>query len=897
VIGKVISHYRIIEKLGGGGMGVVYKAEDTRLRRAVALKFLNDDLSRDRRALERFEREAQAASALNHPGICIVHEIDSAEGMHFIAMEYVAGETLDRLIGRMPLKDAIDYAVQISDALAKAHAAGIIHRDIKPSNIIVTGEGRAKVLDFGLAKLVERRRDSDELSTQSTMTPPLTGEGQIVGTIAYMSPEQAGGGQVDARSDVFSFGAMLYEMATARRPFAGQTGQALLADILTKDPAPPGSIIGGLPFEFERAVLRCLRKDPQRRWQTMADLKVVLQDLKDELDSGKISAPAVAPARPVPRMRRLAGALWIVALLAVAAAAGWWFSRSKPAPVNYEMKHLTFDGESAFSPAISPDGNWIVYASDRDRTGSIGLYLRQIGARQSVRWTSQASAEWFPCFSPDGLKIVYRSERDGGGLYVRDVQGGAERPLVGGGQMPVFSPDGATIAYLVPAALTSEAKLFLISAGGGAPRRLLQDLVAIRTNPAIYQSPIWSPDGTNILLVGRRAGDPKTNGWWIAPVAGGDAEAIKGAPAQEKWLARCVLIWRGDHIYYEDQNQFNGSTVFRACVLPRPWRVVGTPEKIISYAGLSLNASTSTGGRMVFASHSVLQNIWSARLLDGKGTTSGQLERVTTDSNGKRRLTIAADGSKLAYTSYGPPEQGNVEVHIRDIGTGSESPPIAGSGEYPYLDPVLSSDGSKVTYRDQQEGKLVTYVTESGSSSVHEICEGCVVHAFFPGSTEVLVQFENRLVRQRLDGSGQAQLIEIPSMASVALSPDGNRLAFTQARRDGMAALYLADIRQSPGTQDSWKLVAEDRNYLGSPAWSPDGRRLYYVSQRDGSPCVWVQSIGPDGRIDGDAVPALHLHSGNGVFGPMTGIGVTTDRLFLLLSEFKGDVWSIDLDR
>ncbi len=388
VIGKTISHYRIIEKLGGGGMGVVYRAEDTRLRRTVALKFLKEELSRDGHALERFKREAQAASALNHPGICTIYDIDSAEGVHFIAMEHIEGKTLDHFIGRkaIPLKEALDYAVQIADALGKAHAAGIIHRDIKPSNIIVMGDGRAKILDFGLAKLVERRSDSDEAATQSTMPPPLTGEGQIVGTIAYMSPEQASGGQVDARSDVFSFGAMLYEMVTAQRPFVGQASQSLLADILTKEPVPPSSIVGELPFEFERALMRCLRKDPQRRWQSMADLKVVLQDLKDELDSGKVQAAAGAPARPVHRMRLLASVLGLSVLLA-ATATGWWFLRSRATPVSYEMERLTFDGVTALSPAISADGNLIAYASDR--TGSFSLYLRQIGAREAIRLTGQ----------------------------------------------------------------------------------------------------------------------------------------------------------------------------------------------------------------------------------------------------------------------------------------------------------------------------------------------------------------------------------------------------------------------------------------------------------------------------------------------------------------------------
>jgi len=760
----------------------------------------------------------------------------------------------------------------------------------------VTGEGRVKILDFGLAKLVERGVGSEDAATGSTTLAPLTGEGQIVGTIAYMSPEQAAGGQLDARSDIFSFGAMLYEMVTGRRPFGGDTGQSTLAAILTKEPVPPSSIVGELPFELERAVLRCLRKDPPRRWQTMADLKVALQELKDELDSGKVSAVTVPLARPAHRMRMLAGVLGLVLLLA-AAAIGWWLLRTKATPVSYEMERLTFDGAAALSPAISPDGNLIVYASDR--TGSFSLYLRQFRARQGIQLTDQASADWYPSFSPDGLKLVYRSERGGGGLYIRNAlggPGGAEMKLVDGGELPRFSPDGATIAYVVPDALTSRARLFLVPAGGGAPRHLQPDLVAMYPSPFGHQPPLWSPDGTNILFRGMRVGDAKKRGWWIVPAAGGEPAAIEGVPAEPQWLARYALAWRGEYIYYLEGEPINGSTVYRVRLAPRPWRITGTPEKLTSYSGVSLDASTSAGGRMVLASVTVVPNIWSASLKADKGTTSGQLERVTADSNGKRRLTVAANGSMVAYSSYGPPGQANVEVRLRDIATGRESL-IAGSGKYPFLDPVLSADGSKVAYTDLSEEKLVTYVAEVGSASGRVVCQGCRFHAFFPNNAEALVQVNDRLMRHRLDGGGQVLLAQIPSFVDVALSPDGKWLAFTQARQDGTAALHQTDITHPPSLPESWKLVAEDRNYLGSPAWSPDGRLLYYVSQRDGSPCVWAQPFARDGNLTGAATAVLHLHSGNGALGRQTRIGVTSDRLFVLLSEVKGEVMSIKLER
>jgi hypothetical protein len=560
------------------------------------------------------------------------------------------------------------------------------------------------------------------------------------------------------------------------------------------------------------------------------------------------------------------------------------------------MERLTFDGAAALSPAVSPDGNLIAYASDRD--GSFSLYLRQFGARQSIRLTGPESKDWHPCFSPDGLKLVYRSEREGGGLYVRDAlagPGGAEMKLADGGELPAFSPDGTTVAYLVANALTSQAALFAVPAGGGAPRRLHPDLPVTIPAAGGHQPPLWSPDGTTLLVHGRPPGDRPGHAWWAAPVAGGEPAAIEGVPPWPQWLGRYALAWRGEHLYYVEGEPINGCTLYRVRLAPRPWRVVGSPEKLTSYAGISLTASVSARGRMVLSSLAPTQNIWSARREAGKATTSGPLEAVTTGSAGKRSLTVTADGSRLAYSSYGPPGQANVEVHVRDMATGRESL-IAASGTFPFLLPVLSPDGSKVAYMDRREGKLVTSVAESGSSSGRMACEGCLVRAFFPDLEDVVIEKDDRLVRHRLDGGAETPLVEVPGLGEATLSADGRRLAFTQVRPDGTAALYETDIARPPSPPSSWTLVAEDRRHLGSPAWSPDGRFLYYVSQRDGSPCVWAQPIAPDGRLSGPAIAALHLHSGNGVWGRATSIGVTADRLFVLLTDVKGDIWSIQLE-
>jgi serine/threonine protein kinase len=294
MIGDTLDHYRIESKLGEDGMGVVYKARDIHLDRSVAIKVLPVDKVADPGRKQRFVQEAKAASALNHPNIVTIYDIRSQDGTDFIVMEYIEGQTLDELIAPKGMRPApvLKYAVQIADALAKTHGAGILHRDLKPSNVMVTGEGRIKILDFGLAKLVEPADSSPDASTLTAR--PLTEEGAVLGTVAYMSPEQAEGRKLDGRSDIFSFGSVLYEMVSGRKPFTGDSRLAMLTKILNEDPKSPGELATSVPPELEKIILRCLRKDPARRYQTMADLKVALEDVSQ--DSG-LRKPARAASR------------------------------------------------------------------------------------------------------------------------------------------------------------------------------------------------------------------------------------------------------------------------------------------------------------------------------------------------------------------------------------------------------------------------------------------------------------------------------------------------------------------------------------------------------------------------------------------------------------------------
>lgn len=378
MLGQTLSHYEILEKLGEGGMGVVYKARDSTLNRLVALKVLPPEKLTNPDRKRRFLQEAQSASALNHPNIVTIHEISSDKNADFLVMEYIAGKTLDLLIAQKSLRpsDTLKYAIQIADALTAAHSSGIIHRDLKPSNIIVSDHGVAKVLDFGLAKLVEATASQeDETRTIRQAPAHQTAEGSIIGTAAYMSPEQAEGKPVDSRSDIFSFGALLYEMVTGVRAFQGESGMSTLGAVIHKEPKPVQELAPNAPTELAKLIQRCLRKDPERRFHHMVDIKVALTDFKEESESG-----ASRPVPPPPNSRRWLSIGVPALLLATTAAGGlYWF---RPSSVDKPMRIVpltTYDG-AEFYPTFSPDGSQVAFSWGGDEKSGLDIYVKLINS-------------------------------------------------------------------------------------------------------------------------------------------------------------------------------------------------------------------------------------------------------------------------------------------------------------------------------------------------------------------------------------------------------------------------------------------------------------------------------------------------------------------------------------
>lgn len=735
--GDDVGHYRILEPLGKGGMGEVFVAEDTKLHRRVALKVLPQIFAADADARQRrFEREAQAVAALNHPGIVTIHSVEEHDGRLLLTMELVDGKPLNESIprGGLPLDRLLRIGIEVADAMAAAQQRGITHRDVKPANIVLTSSGRAKVLDFGLAKIheAEMTGPGDDLTRMSTRSD-LTGEGKIIGTVAYMSPEQAEGKSVDPRSDIFSLGVVLHEMATGERPFRGDTNVSIISAILKDTPAPVTDTHPDLPADLARIIRRCLAKDPERRYQTAADLRNELEELKQDTASGPVTI-----VRPVKRRRsRLMIAVIGAAVVAALAIAGWMLYRQRAAPASSAASSFTIDRlarltstGSASMAAISPDGRYVVHVK-REPDG-VGLWTRQTATTSDVRIVPPADVRFDGLvFSPDANYIYYSTYVGVGGiatLYRVPVLGGAPTRVLEDIDSPVtFSADAKQMAFLRGSVLAGTTELMVAEVGGANARALAR---APAGDKFQAEQPSWSPDGATILVTA--------------------SSTRPGVPAA---------------IYAVDAR--TGAT-----------RVVGQPW------GFVRDVQWLPDGRSFLATGADMSGMSTPQIWQ-VDFPSGTRSRVTNDLNAYIGTSLSADGHSLATIQV----EATANIYVAE---GPAKEPLRlthGSGTADGNNGLAWLPDGRLVYTSSASGLPQLWICDADGNNAHQVTS-TAGPALSPSASlaDQWIYFTSigkggtDLFRIAPDGAGLQQITTDGDARGGVLSPDGKTLYYTAIR-------------------------------------------------------------------------------------------------------------------
>jgi serine/threonine protein kinase len=844
VIGEQISHYRIVERLGAGGMGVVWKAEDLTLGRMVALKFLAPEMARDPQALDRFMREARAAAALNHPNICQVYEAATADGHTFIAMELLEGQTLEeRLDGRpVRLNQLLDWCSQVTDAMEAAHARGIVHRDIKPANLFLTTRNVVKVLDFGLAKLAAAKQFTALTTLGNAPTSDhMTEAGTTPGTVAYMSPEQIGGEELDGRSDIFALGVVMYEMATGKLPFHGNTPAATFGAILHKEPAPLTSLNTELPPELNRIVFKALEKDRDLRYQSAAELRADLKRLKRETESGNqrtsafpVADTSTAIGRPMAKRRSkflyLAGGLLV--LVITAAIAAWLFFGSSSnfysrlSVQDISMSRMTSGGRAALA-AISPDGRYVVYVKREGDNQS--LWLRQTATTSNVQILPPTNVGYVGLtFSLDGNFIYYISREHNAGqndLYVMPVLGGPARKLVSDIDSAIgFSPDGRQMAFYRIQNRTGT-RLLVADADGH------DEKVIGKTDTLFQGSPAWSPDGKIIALASENWEDGYRTEIIGYPVAGGTPISL----SSHRFFNAGQTAWLPDGTGLVINASDSGPASPRQLWIAR--YPGGETRKLTNdlndYDTLSM---TADGKSLVTVVYENRTSLWELPASGGNATQASVTDlHAATDG-----FALFPDG-RMLYDSVQPD---SIELWVCNP-DGSNAHPVI-TGFHFAIHPAIAPDGQSFVFVAEKNKGVHLWRANADGGNQQELTSGSLDLLPLISNDQHWIYYsaighdDIRVMRVPFAG-GKPEVIGNPEMDRAAatvfsISPDGTEMAYPDmdpaTRQIGLIIAKLPD-------------GAKERSLPipGTVRWSADGRTLIYAKTVNGVTNLWSMPV------------------------------------------------------